>query len=72
MKINDWIENLLYEWSDADHGSTAFRYPDGFKGGEYWIDFYHLKAVMGVLCDAFDNLFVEKERRLTNVAPDHL
>jgi hypothetical protein len=57
LKINDWIENLLNEWGDVDHGSTAFRYPGQIKGGEYWIDFYHLKAVMGILCDAFDERF---------------
>ncbi len=59
LKINDWIENLLYEWSDIDDQSTAFRYPEAFKGGEYWIDFHHLKAVMGILCDSFDKLVVE-------------
>lgn len=59
LKINDWIENLLYEWSNIDDHSTAFRYPDAFRGGEYWVDFHHLKAVMGILCDGFDELVMK-------------
>jgi len=62
LKINDWIKNLLYEWSDIDDNSTAFRYPDEFKGGEYWVDFYHLKAVMGILCDAFEELIMRNAK----------
>jgi hypothetical protein len=62
LKINDWIENLLYEWSNVDDYSTAFRYPDAFKGGEYWVDFHHLKAVMGILCDGFDELVMKNAR----------
>ena len=62
LKINDWIENLLYEWSNVDDYSTAFRYPDAFEGGEYWVDFHHLKAVMGILCDGFDELVMKNAR----------
>ncbi|HNS49920.1 MAG TPA: hypothetical protein PKO09_01925 [Anaerolineae bacterium] len=59
LKINDWIEHLLYEWSSIDDYSTAFRYPHALKGEEYWVDFHHLKTVMGILCEGFDKLVME-------------
>jgi hypothetical protein len=62
LKINNWIENLLYEWSDIDDYSTAFRYPNEFKGGEYWVDFHHLKTVMGILCDSFEKLIMKNAK----------
>lgn len=62
LKINDWIKNLLYEWSDIDDSSTVFRYPGESKDREYWIDFHHLKAVMGILCNAFEELIMRNAK----------
>jgi len=41
---------------------VAANNPDAFKGGEYWVDFHHLKAVMGILCDGFDKLVMKNVR----------
>lgn len=62
LKINDWIKNLLVEWSSIDDRATAFRYPEDLQNGEYWVDFYHLKAVMGILCNAFEELITRNAK----------
>jgi hypothetical protein len=48
----------LNEFCEIDPGSVSFRYADSMskevKNELVWIDLYQLRAVMRIMCEAFD------------------
>lgn len=48
---------LVHEFAELDKKSFLFRYGEGFRPGEYWIDFVQLNHVMGWLFDGFEKIY---------------
>lgn len=59
-KLPDWMRARLNEFYEIDPGSISFRYagsmPEATKDQLVWIDLYQLRAVMRIMCDAFEKV----------------
>lgn len=59
QKIGSPIREWIIEFDRIDPSGTAFRYADDAAGtlgdAEYWVDFHHLKYVMGLIFEALDH-----------------
>lgn len=61
LSVPQWATNRLLEFSEVDPESQAFRYAKDRKGGwsmvqggEWWVDFNHLRKTMDVLVQGFE------------------
>jgi hypothetical protein len=52
----DWLGKLIEAFNDFDPTGTAFRYGSNTNGNEVWVDFNHLKKLMGWLDESFSNI----------------
>jgi hypothetical protein len=59
-KLNDFLKNLLYDFSEIDDGSNVFRYADRLPLDERWVDLHHLQNVMTILCREFEELLAKE------------
>jgi hypothetical protein len=51
-----WFENIILGFNEFDPGSTAFRYGGGHEKDEVFVDFIHLKTLMGWLSLYFQKI----------------
>lgn len=59
-KLPGWMRDRLNEFYDIDPGSLSFRYAGSMSKAAQqqlvWIDLYQLRAVMRIMCDAFEKI----------------
>ncbi|MBB6481534.1 hypothetical protein [Spirochaeta isovalerica] len=56
VSIPDKAKQIIIDFHEHDSGSFTFRYGEGFKDGEYWIDFNKLRRKMDWLFDGFERI----------------
>ncbi len=52
-KLDGWIADHLRDFHEIDRKSDMFRYADSPSGGELWVDFHQLRAVLDRLVEVF-------------------
>lgn len=56
-----WVNNLIEIFNDFDENGTSFRYGGNTNRSEVWVDFHHLKTLMGWLAESFHNIRLHQE-----------
>jgi len=52
--VPHWVKDRLWDFQRIDKMSALFRYADPPSGGELWIDFHQLQAVVAKLVQAIE------------------
>ncbi len=52
----EWFDKLIDAFNDFDPNGTTFRYGSKVSRDEVWVDYNHVKTLMGWLDESFDNI----------------
>jgi hypothetical protein len=57
-KLPEWMRAKLDEFYEIDPRSVSFRYAGSMPKAKHlvWVDLYQLRAVMRIICDAFEKV----------------
>jgi hypothetical protein len=55
-ELPEWFENIFLVFNDFDSTGTTFRYGGDLNYIEKWVDFNHLKEMIGLMAESFSKI----------------